>query len=76
MFRFFNEALNLMEKSGINFRIINIKCGQSEHEESSATFQIFSPDPMKLNEVLDQLYELAEEKNITISKNYDTLSSI
>ena len=63
-----------MEKSGVNFRIINIKWGQNEDEESSATFQMFSPDIMKLNNVLDELYELADAKNITISKNYDTIA--
>jgi len=69
--KFFNFALDILEKSKANFRIINIKAGQKTEEKSQATIQIFSHDQELLNHALDQLYELSKKLEIKISKNYD-----
>lgn len=69
--RFFNDALDILEAAKANFRVINIKVGQNEEEESVATLQIFSSDVMRMTAAMDKLYELAEDLPVKITKNYD-----
>lgn len=69
--RFFNDAIDLLEAAKASFRILNIKWGQREEEESSATLQIFSHDVWKLNNALDRLHELADGLPVKITKNYE-----
>jgi len=69
--KFFNDTLDILEKAKANFRVVNIKCGQRDNEDSSATLQVFSHDMLRLNAALDKLYELATELDVVISKNYD-----
>jgi ACT domain-containing protein len=69
--RFFNDTLDILETAKANFVVLNMRIGQREEEESSASLQIFSHDTMRFNTALDKIYELAEGLPVKITKTYD-----
>ena len=70
--RFLNDATDMLVVCNVNYRILNIVCGQRNEEPSSLRMQIFSQNLENLNSALEQLYDLAEKKDIKVSKNYES----
>ena len=62
----FNKALNILEKYGLEFRIIEWEVGNSHISESSVAIQVVAEDEESMDKAKDEIETECAKNNINV----------